>query len=144
MADLTPVIETMEHRFMRAWINQDLKAMKAVTGRDFVLLVGSKPPAMLDYRSWMEAADKRWSCSSYRFGTIYVRDHGSMALFAAEAEVKARMDGRDWSGTVWITDLWRKSKVRRRWRIVERVISAPDEKPDVAAAIKSLQLWRDA
>jgi hypothetical protein len=52
------------------------------------------------------------------------------------------MDGHDWSGSVWVTDLWRKSRVRRRWRIVERVISAPDVRPDVAAAIKSLQLWR--
>jgi hypothetical protein len=142
MADLTPVIETMEHCFMRAWVNQDIRGLKAVTARDFVLLVGSKPPAMLDYRSFVDAAADRWSCSSYRFGTIYVRGHGSMALFAAQAELKARMDGRDWSGTVWITDLWRKGRVRRRWRIVERVISAPESNPDAAAAIKSLQLWR--
>jgi ketosteroid isomerase-like protein len=142
MADLTPVIETMEHRFMRAWVNQDLRAMKAVTARDFVLLVGSKPPAMLDFRSWIEAAEKRWSCSSYRFGTIYVREHGALASFAAQLDLKARMDGHDWSGSVWVTDLWRKSRVRRRWRIVERVISAPDVRLDVAAAIKSLQLWR--
>lgn len=142
MADLTPVIETMEHRFMRAWINRDMRAMKAVTSRDFVLLLGAKPPAMLDYRSWIEAAEERWTCSSYRFGTIYVREHGSMALFAAQAEVKARMDGRDWSGTLWFTDLWRKGRVRRRWRIVERVISAPYPDSDAAAAIKSLQLWK--
>lgn len=142
MADLTPVIETMEHRFMRSWVNQDVRAMKALTARDFVLLVGSKPPAMLDFRSWVEAAEKRWTCSSYRFGTIYVRDHGSMALFAAQTDLKARMDGHDWSDSVWITDLWRKGRVRRRWKLVERVISAPDQKPDLAAGIKSLQLWR--
>jgi hypothetical protein len=142
MADLTPVIETMEHRFMRAWVNQDMRALKAVTARDFDLQVGAKPPEMLDYRSFVDAAADRWSCSSYRFGTIYVRDHGGMALFAAQAELKSRLDGRDWSGTAWITDLWRKSRVRRRWRIVERVISAPDARPEIGASIKSLQLWR--
>ncbi len=31
MADLTPVIETMENRWMRAWVNGDLKAMKAAS-----------------------------------------------------------------------------------------------------------------
>jgi hypothetical protein len=119
-----------------------MRALKAVTARDFVLLVGSKPPEMLDYRSFVDAAADRWSCSSYRFGTIYVRDYGGMALFTAQAEVKSRLDGRDWSGTLWITDLWRKSRVRRRWRIVERVISAPDARADIGASIKSLQLWR--
>jgi hypothetical protein len=142
MADLSPVIETMEHRFMRAWVNRDLKALKAVTARDFVLLIGSKTPVMLDFRSWIDAAGERWSCSSYRFGTIYVRSHGSIAVFAAQVDLKASMDGHDWSGPVWVTDLWRKGKVRRRWRLVERVISAPEDNPQVPAAIKSLQLWR--
>jgi hypothetical protein len=142
MADLSPVIETMEHRFMRAWVNRDLKALKAVTARDFVLLIGSKTPVMLDFRSWIDAAGERWSCSSYRFGTIYVRSHGSIAVFAAQVDLKASMDGHDWSGPVWVTDLWRKGKVRRRWRLVERVISAPENNPQVPAAIKSLQLWR--
>jgi hypothetical protein len=142
MADLSPVIETMEHRFMRAWVNRDLKALKAVTARDFVLLIGSKTPVMLDFRSWIDAAGERWSCSSYRFGTIYVRGHGSMAVFAAQVDLKATMDGHDWSGPLWVTDLWRRSKVRRRWRLVERVISAPEGNPQVPAAIKSLQLWR--
>jgi hypothetical protein len=142
MADLSPVIETMEHRFMRAWVNRDLKALRAVTARDFVLLIGAKTPVMLDFRSWIEAAGERWTCSSYRFGTIYVRSHGSIAVFAAQVELKASMDGHDWSGPVWVTDLWRKSKVRRRWRLVERVISAPEGNPQVPAAIKSLQLWK--
>jgi hypothetical protein len=142
MADLTPVIETMEHSFMRAWVNQDMRALKAVTARDFVLLVGSKPPALLDYRSFVDAAADRWSCSSYRFGTIYVRSYGAMALFATQVEFKGRLDGREWSGTLWFTDLWRKGRVRRRWRMVERVISAPDARPDIAASIQSLQLWR--
>jgi ketosteroid isomerase-like protein len=142
MADLSPIIETMEHRFMRAWVNRDLRALKALTARDFVLLVGARSPAMLDSRSWLDAAAERWSCSSYRFGTIYVSGHGSIALFAAQMELKARMDGEDWSGPVWVTDLWRKSKVRRRWRMVERVISRTEDDPQVPAAIKSLQLWK--
>ena len=43
MSDLTPVIETMEHRWMRAWVNRDVKALKAITARDFILLTGSNP-----------------------------------------------------------------------------------------------------
>lgn len=142
MADLTPVIETMEHRWMRAWVNREIKELKALTARNFILLTASKPPAILDRPSWLEAADKRYHCSAYRFGHISVLDHGSAAVFAAPLELKATMDGRDWSGTVFVTDLWRKGRVRRGWKLVQRVVSRPDEDPAVPKAIRALQLWR--
>ena len=142
MADLLPVIETMENRWMRAWVQRDLPALKAVTARNFMLLMGSKPPVILDSRSWLEAATTRYLCSSYCFGDIYVRDLGGVALFASQMEIKATMDGHDWSGLLWVTDLWSKSRVRRSWRMVERVISRPEDKKDMAAGIKALQLWR--
>ena len=129
---------------MRAWVNRDLKALKAVTSKDFMLLTGSKPPAILDRPSWLEAAGNRWDCSSYRFGDIYVQQFGSLAVFAAPLELKAEMDGRDWSGRVFVTDLWRKSGLRgrRQWKLVQRIVSKPDEDPELAKAIKSLQLWK--
>lgn len=141
MADLTAQIETLENHYMRAWAQGDLPALKALTARGFHLLVGSKPAAMLDRPSWLEAATKRYLCSSYRFGDIYVRDLGPMALFASQLELKASLDGHDWSGRLWVTDLWRKGRIRRRWRLVERVLSRVEEDSDVPAAIKSMQLW---
>ena len=142
MADLTPVIETMEHRWMRAWVNRDLKALKAVTASNFILLMGSKPPAILDRPSWLEAAGKRYDCSSYRFGDIYVRELGSAAIFAAPMELTVTMDGHDWSGRYWVTDFWRKGRVWRSWKMAHRVVSRTDDDAKVAAAIRSLQLWR--
>ena len=142
MADLLPVIETMENRWMRAWVQRDAKDLRSLTSSRFMLLMGSKPPVILDAKSWLEAATTRYVCKSYRFGDIYVRDVGGCALFASQMELKATMDGHDWSGLFWVTDLWTKSRVRRSWRMVERVVSRPEEKKDVAAGIKSLQLWR--
>ena len=141
MADLTPVIETMEHRWMRAWVNRDTKAMKAITARDFILLTGSKPPAILDRTSWLEAAANRYLCSSYSFGDIDVREHGSIAVFATRLDLKARMDGHDWSGPLWITDLWRKKRIGG-WKLVQRILSRIDEDPRLPGAIRSLQLWK--
>ena len=142
MANLTPVIETMEHRWMRAWVNDDIRALKAITARNFILLTASKPPAILDRPSWLEAAAKRYLCSSYRFGDIYVQDVGGLAVFAAPVDLKATMDGRDWSGTLFVTDVWRKGRVRRGWKLAQRILSTPDERPELAKAIKSLQLWK--
>lgn len=142
MADLSPVIETLEHRWMRAWVSDDARALKQLTARNFRMVVGSKPSAILDYKSWVEAAANRFKCDSYRFGDIYVRDLGAFAVFATQLEIKASMDGHDWSGRYWVTDLWRKGRVRRNWRMVERVLSRPEDNADVPAAIRSLQLWR--
>lgn len=142
MANLAPVIETMEHRWMRAWVNRDAKALKGITASDFILLTASKPPMILDRPSWLEAAAKRWDCASYRFGDIYVRNVGGIALFAASLELKATLDGRDCSGTVFVTDLWRKGRVRRGWKLAQRVVSRIDDDRELPKAIKSLQLWK--
>jgi hypothetical protein len=142
MADIHPVIETMENRFMRAWVGRDLRELKALTSRNFRMVIGSKPAAILDYKSWIEAASKRYRCKSYRFGDIYAREVGGIAIFATQLEMESTLDGEDWSGRMWVTDIWRKSRIRRKWRLVERVLSKPDERAEVAAGIRSLQLWR--
>jgi hypothetical protein len=143
MADLTPVIETMEHRWMRAWLNGDMRSLKGITAKNFVLLTGSKPPTILDRPSWLEAAAKRYLASSYRFGDIYVREVGGVATFSAVLELKATLDGKDASGTFWVTDLWRKGRLRRsNWKLVQRIVSRTDADPGVAKAMRSLQLWK--
>ncbi len=142
MSDLPAVIETMEHRWMRAWVAGDDRTLRAMTSRNFRLVMGSKPSAILDAKSWLEAATKRYLCKSYRFGDSYVRDLGSVAVFATQLELKATMDGQDWSGRFWVTDLWRKTRVRRKWHMIERVFSRPEDNADVPAGIRSLQLWR--
>jgi hypothetical protein len=142
MADLTPVIETMEHRWMRAWVNGDMRALKSLTAKNFILLTGSKPPAILDRPSWLEAIARRWYCSSYRFGHLVVRGEGKVAIFSAPVELNAALDRRDWSRTFWVTDVWRKSGVRRGWKLTHRVLSSQDEDPGVARTIQSLQLWK--
>lgn len=142
MTDLTPVIETLENRLMRAWVQRDAKALKAVTARNFMLLMGSTKPTILDARSWVEAATTRYLCSSYRFGNIYVRDLGGVAIFASQLDLQATLDDVDWSGSFWITDVWMKGRIRRGWRLAQRVVSLPDDDSEVPVGIRALQLWR--
>jgi ketosteroid isomerase-like protein len=142
MADLTPLIETMEHRWMRAWAKRDAKALKAITASKFILLTASKPPMILDRPSWLEAVAKRYQCLSYRFADIYVRDLGKAALFTASMELEATLDGHDWSETVFVADVWRRGRMRRGWKLVQRSVSKLDDNPAAPKAIRSLQLWR--
>ncbi len=142
MAEILSTIETLENRWMRAWAGGDMRTLKALTSRNFRMVIGSKPCVILDAKSWLEAAAARAACSSYRFGDLYARDHGPVAVFATQLTMQADIDGRDWSGEFWVTDVWRKSRVRRKWRMVERVISRLDERPAISATVRALQLWR--
>ena len=142
MADLPTIIEALEHRWMRAWVGRDLRTLKTLTSRNFRMVVGSKPSVILDAKSWLEAAGGRYLCNSYRFHEIYSRRQGSVTVFASRIEMEAALDGEDWSGEFWVTDLWRKTPVRGSWRLTERILSRPDDKASVPGAIRSLQLWR--
>ncbi|MGI8931357.1 MAG: hypothetical protein ACR2FK_03115, partial [Sphingomicrobium sp.] len=119
-----------------------IRTLKALTSGNFRMVIGSKPCVVLAAKSWLEAANTRYPCSSYRFGDLYARDLGSLAIFATQLHIQSTIDGHDWSGPVWITDLWRKTRVRRKWRMVERVVSRPEDNPKVPAAVRSLQQWR--
>ena len=53
------------------------------------------------------------------------------------------MDGRDGRATIWVTDVWRKGRVRRGWKLVQRIVSRPDDRPrSCSKAIRALQLWK--
>ncbi|HEY0628219.1 MAG TPA: nuclear transport factor 2 family protein [Sphingomicrobium sp.] len=142
MADILPIIETLENRWMRAWASGDAKALKALTSRKFRMVVGSKPSVLLDASSFLQAATTSFTCESFRFGDIYARNLGGVIVFATQLDLKANIDGHDWSGRMWVTDIWRRGTVRRGWRMVERVLSRPEEDSQVPAAIRELQLWR--
>lgn len=134
-------IETLEHQWMRAWIQRDRKAMKSLASRDFIFLLGSTRAVILDRPSWLDAID-RFRCDSYRFGEVYVRRHGSAAVFACQVDIEAKLGTLDLTGKVWITDLWQRSRVRRKWQLIERVLSRPDTDEEMPAAVRELQLWR--
>lgn len=142
MADIQSMIEAHEHQWMRAWIGRDVRTLKLLTAGNFRMLVGSRPAVILDGRSFVEAAASRFACASYRFGDIYVRIHGKIVVFATQVELKMTIDEQDISGEMWMTDLWRKSRIRGKWRMIERVLSDTHRGIDMAPAVRSLQLWR--
>lgn len=135
-------IEALEHLWMRCWMQRDRKQLKGLTRRDFILLLGSDTPVILDRASWLEAATAQFHCRSYQFGDIYVRRHGALAVFASRMDLSTQLRGYEWSGQVWLTDLWMRGAVRRDWRLVERCLSRPDQDYEMAGRLRQLQLWR--
>ncbi|WP_300974769.1 DUF4440 domain-containing protein [Sphingomonas sp. LHG3406-1] len=135
--------EALEHQLMRAWLEGDRKAMKGLLASRFRMVVGAKPPVLLDRKSLLEAAGTRWRIGGYRFGTsIYSRQLGATALFAAEIELQGSIEGVDVSGSWWLSDHWSRSSLTRRWQLIDRQLSRLDERPAFPDAVRSLQLWR--
>lgn len=142
MSTFESTIEALEHQWMRAWVQRDRKTMKSLASRDFIFLLGSDNAAILDRASWLEAAGARLVCDSYRLGSLYVRRHGNIAVFASAMTIEARIDGEALSGTVWVVDLWKKTRLRRRWRLLERTLARPDTDARLPGAVRAMQLWR--
>ncbi|MGI8942733.1 MAG: nuclear transport factor 2 family protein [Qipengyuania sp.] len=142
MDEFAAKIEALEHQWMRSWMQRDRSQMKKLASRDFIFLLGGHKAAILDRASWLEAATTRFKCSGYRFDEVYVRRHGSVAVFATQMSLDASMGGSDWSGDTWVMDLWKRSPVKRRWQILERTISRPDTDEEMPKAIRAMQLWR--
>ncbi len=135
-------LETLEHQWMRAWMRGDRKLMKEVASRDFVFLLGGHKGTILDRVSWLEAATTRLRLHSYRFGDIYVRRHGNVGIFACQLEMDAALGDHEWKGQMWVSDLWRKSRLRNNWKLVERVVSRPEKDDVLRRELTKLQLWK--
>ena len=123
-------------------MQRDRNQMKSLAARDFIFLLGSHKPVILDRASWLEAATTRFRCTGYRFDEVYVRKHGNVAVFATRVGLEASVEDHDWSGDGWVVDLWQKSRVSRKWKLVERTLSRPDTDERMPDAIRAMQLWR--
>ncbi|MGX7952641.1 DUF4440 domain-containing protein [Tsuneonella sp. HG249] len=142
MDDFASRIEALEHRWMRAWMARDNADMKRLAARDLIVLFGADRSVILDRPSWLDAATTRLRCTGYRFGTVYVRRHGGVAMFAARVEIDVSLDGMPLMSAAFFADVWRRSRVSRRWHLIERVITSPRGESELPAAIQSLQHWR--
>lgn len=142
MDEFSAKIEALEHQFMRAWMQRERNAMKVLAARDFIFLFGASKPVILDRPSWLEAATTRLRCSGYRFDEVYVRRHGSVAVFATRVGLEGAVGERAWQGDTWMVDLWQKSKISRKWKLIERSLSRVDTDDRLSGEIRSMQLWR--
>jgi len=142
MSDFTSRIEALEHRWMRAWISRNRADMKLLASRDLIILFGTETPALLDRPSWLHAAETRLRCTSYKFGNIYVRKQGTFGTFAAPVELEATIDGNSVLSKSFISSLWMRSPVRRRWQLTETIVTSQAHDPDLHSAVRSMQHWR--
>jgi len=140
MADPAAEIETLALGVMRAWLAADAKAIKKLLHRDFVMMVGTLPPQILDRPSFVAGVERGFGCTRFAFHEVFVRQHGKAAWFVAGAELEFRLGAKQWEGRFLVTDLWRCGTLGG-WKLAERSLARLDDSARLADAVRALQLW---
>lgn len=145
MANVTAEIEALTLGVMRAWVAGDAKVMKKATARDFMMVVGTLPPQLLDRPSFLAAIERGFACNKFAFREVFVRQHGKAAWLVAGAELELRLGGKAWSGPFLVTGMWRRSALGRSWNLAELSLAKLETETDgsdrLADNVRSLQLW---
>jgi hypothetical protein len=135
-------IEALALGAMRAWVAGDVKAMKKLTKRDFLMLVGSTPPQLLDRPSFLAAMERGFTCTRFAFREVIARQHRDAAWFVAGAELDLVLGKRAWSGAFLVSGLWRQGGWGRKWKLADLSLARLDPDKDRAADLARLQLWK--
>jgi hypothetical protein len=135
-------IEALALGAMRAWVARDVKSMKKLTTRDFLMLVGSTPPQLLDRPSFLAAMERGFGCSRFVFREVIARKHRDAAWFVAGAELDLMLGNRSWTGPFLVSALWRKSAWSSKLLLADLSLARTDPDQDIAAAVSKLQLWK--
>lgn len=134
-------IEALVLGQMRAWVAGDSKAMKKLLARDFMMLVGSTPPQLLDRPSFLGAMADGFACRRFTLREVVARRHGKSAWFVAGAELELAFGSKVWTGGFLLTDLWRKGAIGG-FKLAERSLARLDPDDGFALALSRLQLWK--
>lgn len=140
MADIAAIIEAHELRIMQSWMHRDAGAIRKIVARDFMMIVGTDPPELLDRPSFLAAIDNGLRCTGFRLNEALLRRHGRSAWYTAGAELEMRLGGKDWSGKFLVTGLWRNYRIGG-WKLVERSLSPIASDEQLADSVRRLQMW---
>lgn len=145
MADNAAEIEARALGLMRAWVAGDSAAMKKLTARNFMMMVGTLPPQLLDRPSFLAAIERGFVCTNFTFREVFVRQHGKAAWMVAGAELEFKLGHKTWSGRFLVSDLWRRGAIGG-WKLTERSLARLEDEASggdrLAEAVRSLQLWK--
>lgn len=141
MDEISATLEAVENQLMRAWMRGDEKDVRKLVAKDCIITVGTAPLEILDRPSFVRAMGGGFQCCGFRMKEIAVRKYGKMAWFVCNAELELRVGREDWQGSFMMTDLWKRSRLNRRWMLAERSLCQIDAHVEKAASLRSLQLW---
>jgi uncharacterized protein (TIGR02246 family) len=116
-------VETLQRRWMQAWIERDAATLDELLAPEFQLRsMATDTPLSRD--EWLEGAlSGRVAATAVRYDEMDVSVLADTAVVDSLLTFEAAIDGEDWSRSAYCTDVW----VRRdgHWQVVRRHSSAP-------------------
>lgn len=140
MADFDGQIESAQLRFLQSWMHRDAGAIRKIASREFMMMIGTEPPELLDRPSFTAALARGFRCNGFKLGQSYVRRHGRCAWYVAGVDLELELDRKQWSGRFLLTGMWRKFRWGG-WKAVECGIAPLHADTAITDRIRDLQLW---
>ena len=111
----------LSHELVRAVQEHDTKRLDELLAEEFTL---DGAAGTLAREELLEAAAGAYEVDDFSYDEIDTQIYGNMAVLVSRYRQTARLEGRDASGALRITDVW----VRRdgRWQIVRRHATVSD------------------
>jgi ketosteroid isomerase-like protein len=114
-------LRELSHELVRAVQEHDTKRLDELLAEEFTL---DGAAGTLAREELLEAAAGAYEVDDFSYDEIDTQIYGNMAVVVSRYRQSARLEGRDASGALRITDVW----VRRdsRWQIVRRHATVSD------------------
>jgi ketosteroid isomerase-like protein len=105
----------LSHDLVRAVQEHDVDRLERLLAGEFTLLGAA---GELDRAGLLEAAAGPYEIESFGYEEIDTEIYGNTAVIVSRYRQTARLDGRDISADMHVTDIWVRRDVR--WQIVRR------------------------
>lgn len=129
--DVVDEIRKLQEAWMEAWIANDRAVLERILAPEFALVVSARPEARVDRAAWLRTASTEYTCDTFRYDAMQVRDFGDVAVVSSVATQRATAFGQDRSGSFFLTDVWRTDD-DGMWRVIARYSSYAE--PNTASA----------
>jgi hypothetical protein len=112
----------LEHELARAVCDHDVERLETMLASEFTL---EGAAGQLDRDAFLEAAAGPYEIDEFGYEQIDPEVYGNTAVLVSRYRQVARLDGRDLSYRMNVTDIWTRRDAR--WQIVRRHATIADE-----------------
>jgi hypothetical protein len=111
----------LEHELARAVSEHDVERLESLLAAEFTLQGAA---GQLDRDAFVEAASGPYEIDEFAYEEIDPEVYGNTAVLVSRYSQVARLDGRDLSHRMNVTDIW--TRRDGRWQIVRRHATVAD------------------
>jgi len=123
--DFDSILSASE-RWMKAWRDQDRKALEQVLAPDFALVVSTAPHFHFSRKAWIDLASGSYVCTRFAYEHVqFHRLNSDFVVMSAIADQDAGLGLEDRSGRFFVTDIWKRAE--KGWRVCARYSAPPSE-----------------